>query len=332
MEQDNGNLLLSIQLNYNQFTRTEKKIADYVLQNAQDVPFMSITELAEGCGVAEASVHRFCRTLQIKGYQNFKMQLSLSLHDGRQEAHDTGAGTGEAREENLFQKILNNNLSAIRETSALLDREVVEKTVRLMSAAQRIFFLGVGNSMITAEEAQGRFLHITPKVQYVVDTHMQAMAASMLTPQDMLIFISYSGSTSDNVRVAALGRACGARISVITRYPQVRADEVCGHGSDLRLQGGTPGGRLHGGQDEPALHRGGAVSAVLPDEPGGVKGKQQKDRGGDCGPLRGSLTRLDKDGSPAPECGAGLLCTLADFVRKREQNAIKHGRNPNCLL
>ncbi|MCH4033747.1 MAG: MurR/RpiR family transcriptional regulator [Lachnospiraceae bacterium] len=249
MEQDNGNLLLSIQLNYNQFTRTEKKIADYVLQNAQDVPFMSITELAEGCGVAEASVHRFCRTLQIKGYQNFKMQLSLSLHDGRQEAHDTGAGTGEAREENLFQKILNNNLSAIRETSALLDREVVEKTVRLMSAAQRIFFLGVGNSMITAEEAQGRFLHITPKVQYVVDTHMQAMAASMLTPQDMLIFISYSGSTSDNVRVAALGRACGARISVITRYPKSAltkyADTVLICGSkEGPLEGGSMGAKM----------------------------------------------------------------------------------------
>lgn len=250
MEQDNGNLLLSIQLNYNQFTKTEKKIADYVLQNAQDVPFMSITELAEGCGVAEASVHRFCRTLQIKGYQNFKMQLSLSLHDGQQEAHGgTGAGEEKAQEETLFQKILANNLSAIRETSALLDRSVVEKTVEMMTAAKRIFFLGVGNSMITAEEAQGRFLHITPKVQYVVDTHMQAMAASMLTPEDMLIFISYSGSTSDNVRVAALGRACGARISVITRYPRSAltkyADTVLICGSkEGPLEGGSMGAKM----------------------------------------------------------------------------------------
>ncbi|MGN1022463.1 MAG: MurR/RpiR family transcriptional regulator [Lachnospiraceae bacterium] len=250
MEQDNGNLLLSIQLNYNQFTKTEKKIADYVLQNAQDVPFMSITELAEGCGVAEASVHRFCRTLQIKGYQSFKMQLSLSLHDGQLEAHeDAGASQGEAKGENLFQKILSNNLSAIRETSALLDKDVVEKTVRMMSDARRIFFLGVGNSMITAEEAQGRFLHITPKVQYIVDTHMQAMAASMLTPQDMLIFISYSGSTSDNVRVAALGRACGARISVITRYPKSAltryADTVLICGSkEGPLEGGSMGAKM----------------------------------------------------------------------------------------
>jgi DNA-binding MurR/RpiR family transcriptional regulator len=250
MEQDNGNLLLSIQLNYNQFTKTEKKIADYVLQNAQDVPFMSITELAEGCGVAEASVHRFCRTLQIKGYQNFKMQLSLSLHDGQQVAHEgTSEKEEEAQEESLFQKILSNNLSAIRETSALLDRDVVEKTVEMMTAARRIFFLGVGNSMITAEEAQGRFLHITPKVQYVVDTHMQAMAASMLPPEDMLIFISYSGSTSDNVRVASLGRACGARISVITRYPKSAltkyADTVLICGSkEGPLEGGSMGAKM----------------------------------------------------------------------------------------
>ena len=77
-----------------------------------------------------------------------------------------------------------------------------EKTVEMMTAARRIFFLGVGNSMITAEEAQGGFC-TSRRRSSMVDTHMQAMAASMLTPEDMLIFISYPGSTSDNVRVAS---------------------------------------------------------------------------------------------------------------------------------
>ena len=77
-----SSLLLDIQLLYNQFTKTEKKIADYVAENANQVLFMSITDLADACNVADASVHRFCRAVGVKGYQEFKMKLSLSLTSG----------------------------------------------------------------------------------------------------------------------------------------------------------------------------------------------------------------------------------------------------------
>ena len=50
-----NNILVKIKLGYNQFTRTERKIADYVLANSKDVPFMSITELSDACHVAEAT-------------------------------------------------------------------------------------------------------------------------------------------------------------------------------------------------------------------------------------------------------------------------------------
>ena len=47
---------------YNQFTRAEKKVADYITEHPREMLFMSITELADACGVGETSVFRFCRT------------------------------------------------------------------------------------------------------------------------------------------------------------------------------------------------------------------------------------------------------------------------------
>ncbi|MEG2700789.1 MAG: MurR/RpiR family transcriptional regulator, partial [Hungatella sp.] len=67
---------------YNQFTKAEKKVADYILENPRDVLFMSITDLAEACAVGDTSVFRFCKTMELKGYQEFKMMLSLSLNEG----------------------------------------------------------------------------------------------------------------------------------------------------------------------------------------------------------------------------------------------------------
>ena len=36
---------------YNQFTRAEKKVADYITEHPREMLFMSITELADACGV-----------------------------------------------------------------------------------------------------------------------------------------------------------------------------------------------------------------------------------------------------------------------------------------
>lgn len=85
------NFVLQIKASYNQFTRAEKKVADYVLDNQEKVLYMSITDLADACEVGDASVYRFCRTMKLQGYQEFKMKLSLS------QAASEGFGTEAGR-------------------------------------------------------------------------------------------------------------------------------------------------------------------------------------------------------------------------------------------
>ena len=46
-----GDFLIKVRAVYNQFTKAEKKVADYILQHPKDVLFMSITDLAEACNV-----------------------------------------------------------------------------------------------------------------------------------------------------------------------------------------------------------------------------------------------------------------------------------------
>ena len=54
-----ADFLVGIRGEYNQFTKAEKKVADFILNNPKKVLFMSITELAEACGVGDTSVFRF---------------------------------------------------------------------------------------------------------------------------------------------------------------------------------------------------------------------------------------------------------------------------------
>lgn len=214
-----SNLLLDIQLSYNQFTRTEKKIADFVTDNINDVLFMSITDMAEVCGVAEASVHRFCRTMGLKGYQEFKMKLSLSVsQDEASEEEgefDTQQNVGAV---SLFDKILQTHINTLKETNMLMKKEDVDKIVLMMEEAENIYFFGIGDSLLTAKEARNKFLRITNKARCIDDPHMQAMTAAMAGHRDLIFFISYSGATKDNVYVAGIAKESGAKIVAVTRF------------------------------------------------------------------------------------------------------------------
>ena len=64
-----NHILFNIKTSYSRFTKAEKKVADFVISAPEKVLFMSITDVADECGVAEASVYRFCRKMEAKAYQ-----------------------------------------------------------------------------------------------------------------------------------------------------------------------------------------------------------------------------------------------------------------------
>ncbi len=243
-----SSFLVEIQLKYNQLTKTEKKVADFVVRNVSQVLFMSISDLSEACGVADASVHRFCRTMGLKGYQEFKMKLSLSLTPEEEEREKFSGYKVDSLQYTLDQ-VLESHISALKETRMILGVEELERTVCMMEEAERIYFFGVGDSILTAMEARNKFLRIMPKVSCIEDTHMQAMTASMAGPKDLIFFVSYSGATKDNIYVAKIARRSGAGIVCITRFVKSPltsyADTVllCGS-NEGPLEGGSMGAKL----------------------------------------------------------------------------------------
>ena len=221
------NLILKIQSAFNQFTKAEKKVAEYCLANREKVLFLSITDLAEACGAGEASVFRFCRTLGLSGYQEFKMQMSLSQtfsgaketadrEDGREDGQ-TGDGEG-ARKRALTDRVLEAHQLALRETRMLLDEQQLERMLDFLDQAKRVYFFGISDSLLVAQEARNKFLRLTDKVICVEDSHLMAVTASMLSEEDFLVVVSYSGATKDVIQMVRLAKKSGAKVGAITHY------------------------------------------------------------------------------------------------------------------
>ncbi len=242
----NSNIILQIQSTYNQFTKAEKRVADYVLKNKQEVLYMSITDLADSCEVGDTSVYRFCRTLRLQGYQEFKMKLLLSQSETE---HVQNAIGFMQDDDSIARKVMESNIGAIRESYMLIDKKNLNKIVKMIEGARRVYFFGIGDSLLVAEEARNKFLRITEKVVCISDPHMQSMAAAMTTEQDLIIIISYSGATKDNIHVAKEARKAGAKIACITHFKKspltAYSDAIllCG-AEESPLEGGSMSARI----------------------------------------------------------------------------------------
>ncbi|BCJ94767.1 N-acetylmannosamine kinase [Anaerocolumna cellulosilytica] len=240
-------ILQTIEENYNQFTKSEKKVADYIFKNSQSVLYTSITDLAELCGVGDTTVFRFCKDLKLNGYQEFKMLLAQDVTVSNTKDGGLRAVTGMIEPgdtvETLCKKALAANITALEETFHGLDYEAISKSVDMLSAAKRIHFFGVGSSGVTALEAKQKFMRIMPNVDYVADGHMQHMAAALLDSRDLAVIFSYSGSTKDMIEVHNLLKKNGCKSICITRH----AKSVLTAQADIVLSCGSNEGPLDGG-------------------------------------------------------------------------------------
>ncbi len=215
--------LLNIRSLYPSFTKAEKRIADYVLDNYMEVRFMSMDDLASVCGVSLTSVFRFCKALKLSGYQEFRIQLSMGIQSD-------GAGADSENEllpaevtradtvETMVRKLIQVRINTLNETLALLNEQAIQTAAEYINAADQVRFFGTGGSQLTAMEGMYKFLHIMPNVYCLADAAMQTMAASTLNEHDVAIFVSYSGSNRDLVEMARKAHDTGARTIGITQF------------------------------------------------------------------------------------------------------------------
>src|SRR5699024_2188406 len=241
---DQNHFMQNIEETYHSFTKVEKKVADYVLQNPRQVLFMSITDLADACQVGETSVYRFCRTMNLQGYQEFKMQLSLGMSEQDEEwAPREDNQSLEKTLKESAERLLQKHAEALEETYRLLNQESFEGFLERMEKARRIFFFGISDSQLIAQEAGNKFMSISGKAYSIADPHMQAVTAASMTEEDFLVFLSYSGATKDNIYTAKIARQAGAGIGCITRFQKSPLSAYC----DVVLQSGANEGPMEGG-------------------------------------------------------------------------------------
>lgn len=244
-------IISQMEQQYDHLTPSAKKIADYLRNHWRKAPELSISELANLCGVGEATIFRFCKQVGLSGYHDFRLMLAKSSVSKKEEQAYTAYGKV-AQDDTILelcQKLYSANQNALEQTLNLIRTQEIEVAGKWLLDANRVLCCGQGGGMCTAMEAFSRFSNVSPKFSIAQDLHAQITLASLLSDADVVLYCSYSGSTRDAQSILEPAKKAGAKVILITHFPNsptaYLADLVllCG-GSETLLQSGSIAARM----------------------------------------------------------------------------------------
>ena len=206
-------LLDSIRNRLDTLSKSEHKVALAVLAKPELTIAKNISALARLAQVSEPTVVRFCRTLGLDGWHEFKLKLAQSL------ALAPKVSDSAMRQDDLMvdlvDKICNRSVNALLDLRSSLNVHRVEQALAVLSRATKIEFYGQGSSGIIAMDAQHKFFRSgVPTVAYS-DPHIHSISAALLKPGDVVVAISQRGHNTALLRSVMLAKKAGAAVVVL---------------------------------------------------------------------------------------------------------------------
>lgn len=200
-----------------QFSKSEEKIANYIIANESKIPKMNVKDFAESVGTSSASIVRFAKKLGYRSFIDFRLSFLEYLKESSGEPTVYEAVKKNDTTSDLIQKIGTGNAQAILDTIKHLDEKTIELAVDEILRANRIFFFGVGQSGLVAEDFQLKLMRIGKHTEFFKDTHSQLSASVHLRKGDLAIGISNSGESVEVVKALKKAKERGSSIITITR-------------------------------------------------------------------------------------------------------------------
>ena len=232
-------LLIKIDTMRKSLSETERKVADYILEQPNEVIYLSITDMAARCGVSDATVVRLCKRLRMHGYQELKVSLAQDIVSPLERIHEAVSEDDSCGE--VMSKVFQTTIQALQYTERIVNRQQLEQTVAALDEAQRIAILGMGNSAAVAKDLQHKLLRLGLNATAYDDNHLSRIVCTYLQQGDVCVCISHSGSSRDVVDAARMAHDHGVKVISLTGVGRSPLSEM----ADIRLETASQEAQYH---------------------------------------------------------------------------------------
>lgn len=214
--------LVKIRSERDQMSAVERRIADFILENAQLLRDYSSQQLANALGISQSSVVKFTQKLGFKGYPDLKYSVgeAIARADNGDTAHvATQAATafGESASGNLWRRKAESE-EETRLINAQDTLQAVAEAIATAGAKGKVFMIGLGDDDIYARSFALRLSLLGIPSVHNFDAPRMAASVSAASAGDVLLVFSEHGHHPALCKIARFFRERRGRLITVTRH------------------------------------------------------------------------------------------------------------------
>ena len=212
------NILHIIENKMEEFSKGQRRIADYILDNYDKAAFMTASRLGSLAGVSESTVVRFAFELGYDGYPNMQKALQemirsrLTSTQRIQAAEDIFSGP------DVLAAVIQSDIDKLRLMIGQAEQKALDRVVEKIMNSRHVYILGVRSSSFVAGYLNFYLHMLTENVTLVQSNAAGEIFEQLLHigPGDVMIAISFPRYSNVTINTAKFARDRGADIIAIT--------------------------------------------------------------------------------------------------------------------
>lgn len=171
---------------YESMPKSERALANRVLEYPNEVLLYSATELAEITGSSKAAVSRFVKRLGFNDFREMQREFRAAQTTGDPIFLTASPETGRS----TLSDHLDHDMACLRQTLEAIDSAAVEEVARRILSARRVVCLGYRNSYFFASYLRRQLVLIRPAVSLAPSSGQMLMEdIGDLGPEDLLFAV-----------------------------------------------------------------------------------------------------------------------------------------------
>lgn len=210
-------LIKNIQNNFNNLSKGQKLIAEFIINNYDKAAFMTAATLGQTVNVSESTVVRFANTLGYDGYRELQKELQELIKNKLTTVQRLTMTNEYSNKENALKKTMEKDMENIDKTINEIGHKSFQDAIELILNAKNIYILGLRSSAFLAGYL-GFYLSFLIKDVKVITSGPNDVFEQLLKAdsKDLMIGISYPRYSRRTLEALDFCKEKGCKIISIT--------------------------------------------------------------------------------------------------------------------
>ncbi|MBQ2565518.1 MAG: MurR/RpiR family transcriptional regulator [Oscillospiraceae bacterium] len=210
--------ILSLLSDDRKFSKGQKLISRFIINNYDKAAFMTAGRLADEVGISESTVVRFASELGFKGYPEMRKAIQDMIRNRLTSVERIEVAKRMIDEREILKSVLSSDVENLHTTLNEIDQEKFDLVVNRILSSENVYIVGMRTST-SLSSFLGSYLKLIRKNVFVVQDTMASEVFEQLIrigKNDLFIGISFPRYSKHTVDAMTFSKSRGAYTVAIT--------------------------------------------------------------------------------------------------------------------